>query len=134
MAKNTKFQPGQSGNVETQFQAGNKYRWPPGQSGNRAGISRSRLEFEERFYSSLLDQGSADEAASLLWKCAREHEPWAVQALLQRLAPETKQIKLTQGMDDDADYSQFTDEELDQLEGLLRKTRTETSEDGEGPA
>src|SRR5438128_5465669 len=100
MTSDGKFEPGQSGNPKTTFKAGNKYRWQPGQSGNPAGIARSRLRFEERFYASLIEQGAAEEAASLLWGSARKREPWAVQALLQRLAPETKQIRLTHGVDD----------------------------------
>src|SRR5262245_49464308 len=97
MAKDSRFKPGKSGNPKTKFKPGNPHRWQPGQSGNPAGISRSRLQFEERFYQCLLEQGAADEAAALLWQCARNREPWAVQALLQRLAPETKQIHLTKG-------------------------------------
>ena len=49
----------------------------PGQSGNPAGIARSRLVTEECFYASLIEQGAAEEAASLLWDCARKREPWA---------------------------------------------------------
>ena len=138
MAKNTRFKPGQSGNPQTKFKAGNRHRWQPGQSGNPAGIARSRLRFEETFYASLIEQGAAEEAASLLWECARQREPWAVQALLQRLAPETKQIKLTHGVNDEPtmDYTRLRDEELDQLEKLLERARipTGSSENGEGPA
>ena len=138
MPNNTKFKTGQSGNPNTQFQPGNRHRWRPGQSGNPAGIARNRLQFEEKFYACLIEQGAADEAASLLWDCARKREPWAVQALLQRLAPETKQIKLTQGVDDEptVDYTRLSDEEIGQLESLLERARVPTgaSEDGEGQA
>jgi len=136
--KDTKFKPGQSGNPKEKFKAGNQYRWQPGQSGNPAGIARSRLQFEEAFYASLIEQGAADEAASLLWECARQREPWAIQALLQRLAPETKQIKLTRGVDDEPtiDYTRLRDEELDQLERLLERARlpSASSQNGEGQA
>ena len=136
MANEGKFKPGQSGNPQSTFKAGNKYRWQPGQSGNPAGIARSRLRFEERFYASLIEQGAAEEAASLLWESARQHEPWAVQALLQRLAPETKQIRLTHGVDDEptVDYTRLSDEELEHLERLLERAKIPagTSEDGEG--
>ena len=61
-----------------------------------------------------------------------------VQALLQRLAPETKQIKLTHGADDEptVDYTRLSDEELEQLERLLERAKIPagTSEDGEGQA
>jgi hypothetical protein len=133
MAKDTRFKPGQSGNPQTQFQPGNRHRWQRGQSGNPAGIARSRLQFEESFYASLIAQGDAAEAASLLWACARRYEPWAVQALLQRLAPETKQIKLTHGANDEpsVDYTRLSSEELDQLEKLLERAKIPTGT-GEG--
>jgi hypothetical protein len=125
MTNDSRFKSGQSGNPQSTFKAGNRYRWQPGQSGNPAGIARSRLRFEECFYASLIEQGAAEEAASLLWECARKREPWAVQALLQRLAPETKQIKLTHGVDDEPtiDYTRLTDEELDHLERLLERAK-----------
>ena len=135
MTKDTRFKPGQSGNPQTKFKAGNRFRWQPGQSGNPVGVARSRLKFEEGFYASLITQGAAEEAASLLWECARQREPWAVQALLQRLAPETKQIKLTHGVDDETniDYTRLSNEELDQLERILEHARvpTATSQGGE---
>ena len=138
MAHDSRFKPGQSGNPPSTFKAGNGYRWQPGQSGNPAGIARSRLRFEECFYAALIEQGAAEEAASLLWECARKREPWAVQALLQRLAPETKQIRLTHGENDEPtiDYTRLTDEELDHLERLLERAKIPagTSEDGESQA
>jgi hypothetical protein len=95
VVKQTKFKTGVSGCPEKQFKPGNPHRWQPGQSGNPSGIPRNRLKFEQAFYAALLGQGSAEEAAALLWEPARAHEPWAVQALLQRLVPQTQQIKLT---------------------------------------
>ena len=138
MANDNRFKPGQSGNPQSTFKAGNRYRWQAGQSGNPAGIARSRLRFEECFYAALIEQGAAEEAASLLWGCARKREPWAVQALLQRLAPETKQIRLTHGVDDEptVDYTRLSDEELDHLERLLERAKIPAgaSENGEGTA
>jgi len=78
MTNDTKFKPGQSGNPKTRFTPGNRHRWQPRQSGNPAGIARSRLRFEESFYTCLIQQGAPDEAASLLWECARKREPLAV--------------------------------------------------------
>ena len=98
MSRNTKHKSGQSGNPKTQFKAGNRHRWKPGQSGNPSGIARRRREFEERFNAALREQGSPDEAARLLWEAARDREPWAVQALQKRLAPEAKQINVTHGL------------------------------------
>jgi hypothetical protein len=138
MVNDRKFKLGQSGNPQARFKAGNEHRWQPGQSGNPAGKARSRLQFEESFYDSLISQGSAEEAASLLWECARKHEPWAVQALLQRLAPETKQIRLTHGEDDEPtiDYKRLSNEELEQLGRLLERAKIPagTSENGDGSA
>src|SRR3974390_1556932 len=114
MAKNTKFKPGQSGNPPTQFKPGNPHRWQPGRSGNPVGISRCRLQFEESFYAALLQLGSAEEAANLLWTAARNGEPWAVQFILQRLAPETHKFKLTHEVENDTaiDLSRLTTDQL----------------------
>jgi hypothetical protein len=127
MSANGKFNPGRSGNPRTRFQPGNRHRWQPGQSGNPDGIARRRLEFEKMFYEALLGQGAAEEAASLLWDAARDREPWAIQALLQRLAPETKQINLTHGLqDEELDYGQLTDEELATLERIAERAKVQT--------
>jgi hypothetical protein len=137
MSKDTKFKPGQSGNPATKFKPGNQRRWQPGQSGNPAGIARSRLQFEESFYAALLDRGTAEEVASLLWESTRKREPWAIQAVLQRLAPESKQIKVTHGLQNETniDYSRLSTEELDQIQRLLERAivPTGTVEDGESP-
>jgi hypothetical protein len=97
-------------------------------------MDTSRTEY---FYAALIGQGTAEEAAALLWECARKHEPWAVQALLQRLAPETKQIRLTHGVDDEptVDYTRLRNEELEQLDRLLERASIPagTSENGDGP-
>jgi hypothetical protein len=125
MKDDRRFKPGQSGNPQSKFKAGNSHRWQPGQSGNPAGITRSRLRFEECFYAALIGQGTGEEAAALLWECARKFEPWAIHALLQRLAPETKQIRLTHGVDYEQtiDYTQLSDEEIEQIEGILERVR-----------
>jgi hypothetical protein len=126
MAKDTKFKPCQSGNPETRFKPGNPHRWQPGQSGNSSGLARSRLKFEELFYAALIEQGAPEEAASLLWECGRAREPWAVQALLQRLAPQTQQIKMTHEVEDGhaIDYTRLTGGEIEQLERLLEQATT----------
>src|ERR1039458_5508009 len=71
MKRDTKFKPGVSGNETA--------RWGPGQSGNPAGKSKGRARFEEAFNEALITQGSAEEAAQLLWQAARGKEPWAIQ-------------------------------------------------------
>ena len=129
MTKNTKFKPRRSGNPETKFKPGNPHRWQPGQSGNPSGIARSRLKFEEAFYTALIDQGAPLEAASLLWECARAREPWAIQALLQRLAPDTQLIRLTHEEENDTaiDYTRLSDAEIEQLESLLGRAAAPVS-------
>jgi len=127
MSTKGRFKPGQSGNPKTKFKPGNRHRWQPGQSGNPGGIARGRLEFEESFYAALLGQGTADEAASLLWDAAREREPWAIQALLQRLAPEAKQINVTHGLqDEELDYERCSDEELAALVQMAERAKDPT--------
>ena len=126
MPRETKFKTGVSGCPEKQFKPGNPHRWQPGQSGNPSRIPRNRLKFEQAFYAALLGQGSAEEAAALLWEPARAHEPWAVQALLQRLVPPTQQIKLTHEVENEQtiDYTRLTGEEIEQLERLLERATT----------
>ena len=134
MAKNSKFKLRQSGNPETRFKPGNPHRWQPGQSGNPAGIARSRLQFEEAFYTALIEQGAPLEAAQLLWECARAREPWAVQALLQRLAPQIQQFKLSHEVENGQaiDYSRLADAEIEQLERLLERATTPVEETESG--
>ena len=69
MKRDTKFKPGVSGNETA--------KWGPGQSGNPAGKSKGRARFEEAFNEALITQGSAEEAAQLLWQAARGKEPSA---------------------------------------------------------
>jgi hypothetical protein len=137
MANHTKFKPGASGCPEKQFKPGNPHRWQPGQSGNPPGIPRNRLKFEQAFYGALIGQGVPEEAASLLWDCARAREPWAIQALLQRLAPQTQQIKLTHEVENEQaiDYARLTGEEIEQLERLLERATTPiaATKSGESP-
>jgi len=133
--KNTNFKPGQSGNPATQFKQGNPHRWVPGVSGNVAGKSKYRTQFEEAFNEALITQGSPEEAAQLLWQAAREKEAWAIQNVCQRFAPQTQSLKLTHEVQkDEIDYSQLTNEQLEQLDALLEQASTQsgTSEGGEG--
>jgi hypothetical protein len=82
------FQPGHSVGAAT--------RWQRGVSGNQPGLPAARRDFEQAFYEALTTQGSPDEAARLLWESARQHEPWAVQLLLQRLAPTETRVVIGQ--------------------------------------
>src|SRR5580698_8018595 len=135
MTKSTRFKPGQSGNPATQFKPGNPHRWIPGVSGNVAGKSKYRTQFEEAFNEALITQGSPEEAAQLLWQAAREKEAWAIQNVCQRFAPQTQSLKLTHEVKNDGiDYSQLTDAQLEQLDSLLDQAspKSETSEGGEG--
>lgn len=122
MTNDTKFKPGQSGNPATQFKAGNPHRWGPGVSGNAAGKSKYRAQFEEGFNDALITEGSPEEAARLLWEAARAKEPWAVQNICQRFAPQTQSLKLTHEVNNDSvDYSRLTNEQLEQLDSLLEQ-------------
>jgi hypothetical protein len=90
-------------------------------SGNPAGSPRARRQFEEAFYTALIGEGTAEEAAKLLWSAARDKQPWAIQTLLQRLPPQTQSLKLVHEKGDDhgIDYTKLTDEQLRQLESIL---------------
>ena len=107
-----RFKSGVSGNPA--------YKWKPGQSGNPAGKSKQRLRFEESFNEALITQGGPEEAAQLLWASARAKEPWAIQELCRRFAPESPSLRLVHEVDsDDVDYSKFTDDQIRQLEAIV---------------
>src|SRR5258708_31818758 len=111
MTKQNQFQPGSSGNPGTSFQPGNPRRWVSGVSGNPSGKSKGRSRFEEAFNEALITEGSPEEAAKLLWDAARNREPWAIQAICQRIAPQTQSLRLLHEVNDDGiDYEKFTDE------------------------
>ena len=109
MKRDTRFQPGVSGNETA--------KWKPGQSGNRTGKSKRRAQFEETFNEALITEGSPQEAAKLLWESARSKEPWAIQELCRRFAPPTQSLQLIHEVENGTvDYSKLTDEQIKQLE------------------
>jgi hypothetical protein len=120
-----RYVKGQSGiPPEKRFKPGNPQRWQPGQCGNPEGVSRARAEFERAFYQALMQQGSPDEAAGLLWASARDREPWAVQLLLQRIAPETSKVRLEVARgQDEIDFTRLSDAQLADLERILESAR-----------
>jgi hypothetical protein len=134
-----KFRPGISGCPERRFKPGHPYRWQPGQSGNPSGKSSLQTEFERALADALAGEKPAERAselAELVWKSARAGEPWAVQMLMQRLAPVPTQIKLTHEVNDNGgfDYTQLNDAEIEELERLLARAAgaTPALESGEG--
>ena len=137
MRKSNKFKPGVSGCPEKQFKPGNRHRWMPGVSGKPAGVSQTRLNFEQAFNTALLTQGSPEEAAMLLWKAARNGEPWAIQNLCQRYAPQTQSLQLIHEVEHGGfDYSKLTDEQIQRIEAIMEQAGAQpvSLEDGEGPA
>ena len=120
MKRSTRFKPGVSGNQAA--------KWKPGQSGNPAGKSKLRLQFEDTFNEALITQGGPEEAAQLLWAAARAKEPWAIQELCRRFAPESPSLHLVHEVHpDEVDYTQLTDEQIHQLEAILEPAETEAS-------
>jgi hypothetical protein len=111
---------------------GHPWRWQPGVSGNPAGTSKLRAEFEQEFYRCLIGHGDPAEAAALLWKAARAGEAWGVQMLLDRLAPKESKFKLEVSRDEGFDYTKLTDEQLRQLESILEAVQPLAIEGGEG--
>ncbi len=112
--RDTRFKPGISGNEVA--------KWRPGQSGNPAGKSKRRTQFEEAFNEALITEGSPEEAAELLWEAARSKEPWAIQELCRRFAPQTQSLHLIHEVDDDKfDYSKLTDDQIQQLDAILEQ-------------
>jgi hypothetical protein len=95
-------------------------------SGNPAGNPKSRRAFEQAFYESIMGEGSPEEAAKLLWDCARKKESWAITALLARVAPQEARLKITpEANTDDGPYdlSRLTDVELDLFIELAARAR-----------
>src|SRR5437879_4928914 len=114
MKRNTQFKPGVSGNEAA--------KWRPGQSGNPAGKSKRRTQFEEAFNQALITEGSPEEAGKLLWEAARGKQPWAIQELCRRFAPETQSLRMVHEVEDDRfDYSRLTDEQIKQLEAIIEQ-------------
>lgn len=72
-----------------------------------------------------MGEGSPDEAAKLLWECARSKEPWAIQALLARVAPQETRLKIgPEGPTNGAyDLSRLTDAELELFIELAARAR-----------
>jgi hypothetical protein len=126
MKRDTKFKPGISGNETA--------KWKPGQSGNPAGKSKGRACFEDAFHEALITQGSPEEAAQLLWQAARNKEPWAIQEVCRRMAPPTQSLHLIHEENNEQfDYTQLTDQQLEQLDAILEQAGTQppATEDGE---
>ena len=132
MARSTSFKPGKSGNPQTKFEPGNCHRWPPGQSGNPAGKSKRRVAFEESFNEALITHGSPEEAAQLLWQAARAREPWAIQELCRRFAPQAHSFHIQDIQDEQIDYSQFSKEQLRQLDAILQQAGSQPLPPDEG--
>jgi Family of unknown function (DUF5681) len=127
-----KFEPGKSGNPRRQF--------TPGISGNPAGKSKIRRRFEEALADALGGENPAERAkelAELVWTAARKGEAWAVQLLMQRLAPEPIKVKMevSRGADE-FDFSRLSDEQIEQLERIFEQIAGPAGfiEAGEGAA
>jgi hypothetical protein len=107
--------------------------WSKGRSGNPKGRPKRGRTFSD----ALRGKGTADELAEIAWKAARNGEPWAIQMIYSRLEPQPAQLQLTHEEDNGSqlDYSRLTNEEIDQLESLLKRAATpvEEIEYGEGP-
>jgi len=123
--RDTRFKPGISGNEAA--------KWKPGQSGNRAGKSKQRTQFEDAFNEALITQGGPEEAARLLWEAARSKEPWAIQELCRRFAPQTPSLQLIHEVDsDNVDYSKLTDNQIQQLDAILEQAGAQPLSPAEG--
>lgn len=125
MKRSTRFKPGISGNEAA--------KWKPRQSGNPAGKSKLHLQFDQSFNEALLAHGSPEEAADLLWEAARERQAWAIQEVCRRFAPEAPSRRLVHEVDrNEIDYSNYTDEQLQQLETILGRPQAKPAGTGGG--
>jgi hypothetical protein len=118
---------------------GNQWRYQPGQSGSPGGLSQRRRAFEAAFYGALMGEGTPDEAARLLWEAARAKEAWAIQLLLQRIAPQDTKVSLevSRGEDTGFDLTKLSDAEIEALERILEHCKPAVEIEGgevpEGP-
>jgi hypothetical protein len=88
------------------------------------------MQFEEAFNEALLSQGGPEEAARLLWVAARNQEPWAIQELCRRFAPQTQSLHLIHEVENEQlDYSKLTDDQLQQWETLLEQASAQPPAD-----
>ena len=111
--RDTRFPSGVSGNETA--------KWRPGQSGNPAGRSKRRAEFEETFNEALITQGSPVEAAQLLWQAARNKEPWAIQELCRRFAPQTQSHPtIPETPYEHLDFTKLSNEQLRVIDDLFK--------------
>src|SRR6476646_9370598 len=129
MTRDTRFKPGVSGNETA--------KWKAGQSGNAAGKSKRRAQFEDAFNEALITEGNPEEAAKLLWEAARSKEPWAIQELCRRFAPVTESLHMTHEVQNERfDLSRLTTEEILQFETYIERATAQppSAEGREGPA
>ncbi len=121
------------------FVPGHRLGFQPGQSGNPSGVSKARRLFEEEFYHALLNRGTPERAAQLLWEAAEAKEPWAVQMLLDRLAPKDSKLRVEVSKADEEsrfDPRKLSPEQLDELIRLMEIAGNEPTaiEGGTGTA
>ncbi len=79
------------------WQIGKSTQWTPGKSGNPGGKTRKQAQFEAALADALIGDdpvARAQELSDVVWKAARQSEPWAVQLLFHRLAPQTFSMRL----------------------------------------
>ena len=76
---------------------------------------------------------SPEEAGKLLWAAARGKEPWAIQELCRRFAPETHSLRLVHEVEDDGfDYPKLTDEQIIKIDAILGQASDQPDEAGDG--
>ena len=93
-------------------------RFPPGTSGNPAGISKLRREFESKFFEALVDPELAEEALGALRCAIKEGQSWALQTYFSRvLPPQPLDVRMeVNRRADEIDWSRVSDDELEKLE------------------
>lgn len=81
------------------------------------------MQFEEAFNEALISEGGPEDAAKLLWEAARSKEPWAIQELCRRFAPQTESLRMIHEVNHQTiDYSTLSDEQIQQLETILAQS------------
>jgi hypothetical protein len=131
------FTENNTAGVRTQFQPGNRYRFPRVTSGNLAGVTATQAEFNHLLAEAMRDPARLQKALAALDKSLDAGEAWAAQWWLNRVMPaQPVSLKLSREVDDGIDWSKLTDAEIEQMERILERASKPVAEieSGEGPA
>jgi hypothetical protein len=92
-----RWMPGVIPSEATPWQAGNKYRWQPGTSGNPGGRTQRHKEFLRLQREALQDPELLEMAMAKLKEAIGAGEAWSVQWFLNKVWPDDKNAQIPPG-------------------------------------